>query len=215
MLVSEIFYSIQGESTHAGLPSVFVRLAGCNLRCAWCDTPYAQTPEGAKDLDVSAIVKEVKAFKCRLVEITGGEPLMQKDTKELVKRLVKEGFKVLIETNGSICLDGLDGLDAKAVKIVDVKCPSSGQAGTFLVENVKCLAPNDEVKFVIATRDDYEFAKKFLEEIVKDRTENILFAPVRPDLAPKDLAGWILKDRLNVRLQLQLHAYIWDGERGR
>ncbi|MDO8425969.1 MAG: radical SAM protein [Deltaproteobacteria bacterium] len=212
MFVSEIFLSIQGESTYAGLPCIFIRLAGCNLTCSWCDTSYAQVTEGSNELKIDEIVKEVKRYNCRLVEITGGEPLMQTDAGGLAKKLLDEGFRVLIETNGSV---SLEGLDKRAVKIVDIKCPSSGHGGSFLLKNLDYLTSDDEVKFVIGDRNDYDGAKKFLEEYIKDRTVNVLFAPVRPALEPKALADWILNDSLRVRLQLQLHTYIWDGERGR
>ncbi len=212
MIVSEIFKSIQGESSYAGLPCVFIRLAGCNLKCTWCDTPYARVPEGALELTVEEIVDKARFFDCRLVEITGGEPLLQKDTGRLARAFLDDGFSVLVETNGSISLDGLDG---RVVKIVDVKCPSSGHGGSFLMENLNFITPEDEIKFVIGDKADYEYARMFLEECLKDRTAKVLFAPVRPALDPKELAGWILKDCLSVRLQLQIHSYIWPGERGR
>jgi len=222
MLISEIFYSIQGESTYAGLPCVFIRLAGCNLRCAWCDTPYAREAEGGYapfgglemtvDEAVREMVREAVKYDCRLCEITGGEPLMQLESAETAQRLLDLGYTVLLETNGSA---PLAGLDKRIVKIVDVKCPSSGQAGSFLMENLGYITPEDEVKFVISGREDYEFAKRFLEEFLRDSTLKILFAPVTPDLIPKELAQWILKDGLPVRLQLQLHKYIWGNERGR
>lgn len=212
MLVSEIFLSIQGESTYAGLPCVFIRLAGCNLCCAWCDTPYARVPDEAREMSVEAVLNEARAYRRSLVEITGGEPLLQSESLSLAHRLLAEGYKILIETNGSV---SLKGLDRKIVKIVDVKCPGSGQAGSFLMENIEWITPDDEVKFVIGDRNDFEFAKKFMAEYIEDRTQNILFAPVKPALAPKALAEWIMKDGLKVRLQLQLHSYIWSNERGR
>ncbi|MFQ5441259.1 MAG: 7-carboxy-7-deazaguanine synthase QueE [Thermodesulfobacteriota bacterium] len=212
MLVSEIFLSIQGESTYAGLPCAFVRLAGCNLSCDWCDTSYARAGEGAEDMTVDGIVGEVERFNCRLVEITGGEPLLQEESGGLAVRLLDRGYTVLIETNGSV---DMKGLDARVIKIVDIKCPSSGHSGSFKVENLSSITPLDEIKFVIADRTDYEFAKRCLAELIEDRTDKVLFAPVRPGLAPGELADWILKDVLRVRLQLQLHAYIWEEGRGR
>ncbi len=211
MFVSEIFLSIQGESTYAGLPCVFVRLAGCNLRCSWCDTSYAWEREGARTLSVEEVLNEVKRYKNknRLVEITGGEPLIQPDALVLARTLLGEGYKVLIETNGSVSLEGVDNL---AVKIVDVKCPSSGHPGSFLMENLKRITPEDEVKFVIANRVDFDYARSFLENCLKDATRRVLFAPVKGTLDPKHLAGWILRENLLVRLQLQLHSYIWPGE---
>ena len=210
MQISEIFLSIQGESTYVGMPCIFVRLAGCNLACSWCDTPYARTTEDSKEMTIDDVLAEVRKFKPRLVEVTGGEPLMQAETKELVKRLVSEGYQTLVETNGSI---GLEGVDARAVKIVDVKCPSSGHAGTFVMANGKYITTEDELKFVIADAEDYDYAKRFIEECVKDITAKVLFAPVRPKLNPGDLADWILRDGLVVRLQIQLHNYIWEDGR--
>jgi len=212
MIVSEIFKSIQGESTFAGLPCVFIRLAGCDMKCTWCDTPYARVPDGALDLSVEEIVAKARFYGCHLAEITGGEPLQQKDTLSLASALLDDGFRVLVETNGSI---SLAGLDPRIVKIVDVKCPSSGHGGSFLMENLDLITPEDEVKFVIGDKPDYEYARRFVEECLKDRTDKVLFAPVRPVLDPKELAEWILKDCLPVRLQLQIHSYIWPGERGR
>lgn len=212
MLISEIFLSIQGESTYAGLACVFVRLAGCNLSCSWCDTPYARGVEDAREMTADEIVNEVKGFHCGLVEITGGEPLGQSGAKELAKKLLTAGLKVLIETNGSV---SLEGLSKRIIKVVDVKCPSSGHAGSFLMENLDYICPNDELKFVIATREDYEFARDFIEEFAGDKAGEVLFAPVSPGLDAKELAKWILEDCLTVRLQLQLHKYIWNDERGR
>lgn len=212
MYINEIFHSIQGESTYAGLPCVFVRLAGCNLACSWCDTPYAQTMFNAREMTVDEVIDEVKKHACRLVEITGGEPMMQDETPELAARLLDNGYTALVETNGSV---SFAELDPRVIKVVDIKCPSSGYAGTFLVDNLGSMTENDEVKFVVADRRDYEFAKKFIEEYLRDAALKVLFAPVAPGLAPKELADWILKDGLCVRLQLQMHKYIWGNERGR
>lgn len=211
MLVSEIFLSIQGESTYVGLPCIFVRLAGCNLECKWCDTPYARTPEGGQEMSVADVIKEVQKYDCWLVEITGGEPLHQNETKELAEKLAQLDYKVLIETNGSI---SFEGLDERLIKIVDVKCPSSGQEGAFLMDNLDYLTREDEVKFVIGDRGDYEFARGFVSDTLKDRVTRVLFAPVRPTLDPAVLADWILKDSLRVRLQVQLHSYIWTEGKG-
>ena len=209
MVVSEIFLSIQGESTYAGMPCVFIRLSGCNLDCNWCDTEYAKGADDGKKMTVDEAVSEVGKFKATIAEITGGEPLLQPEAKELATRLVSAGYIVLIETNGSV---PLDGLSEEVVKIVDVKCPGSGHDGSFLMENLKYITLKDELKFVLSDRADYEFAKQFVEEEVKDRTSNILFAPVKPRLEPSDLAAWILHDGIRVRLQPQLHSYIWDEE---
>lgn len=212
MLISEIFLSIQGESTYAGLPCVFVRFAGCNLSCAWCDSAFARTTDGARDLGTDEVLSEVRRSRCRLAEITGGEPLLQDGSRVIMQRLLDDGYVVLLETNGTV---SLSGLDRRLVKIVDVKCPSSGHAGSFLMENIEHLSPDDEVKFVIGDRVDYEFARDFVERYLKDRTLKILFAPVKTTLPPDVLAEWILKDGLSVRLQLQLHSYIWPDQRGR
>lgn len=212
MRISEIFLSIQGESTYAGLPCVFVRFAGCNLSCSWCDSGFARTVDGARDLTPDEVLSEVRRYSCRLAEITGGEPLLQEGARVIMQRLLDDGYVVLLETNGSV---SLAGLDKRLVKIVDVKCPSSGHAGSFLIENLGCLSADDEVKFVIGDRVDYEFARGFIEQYLKDRTLKVLFAPVKTTLKPDVLAGWILKDGLNVRLQLQLHSYIWPDQRGR
>lgn len=212
MQVSEIFLSIQGESTYAGLPCVFIRFAGCNLSCAWCDTGFARSAEGARELTAAEVLSEVRRFSCRLAEITGGEPLLQDGSRVIMQALLDDGYVVLLETNGSV---SLAGLDRRLVKIVDVKCPSSGHAGSFLIENLEYLSPDDEVKFVIGDRGDYEFARDFVEQYLKDRTLKVLFAPVKTTLKPDILAGWILKDGLTVRLQLQLHSYIWPDQRGR
>ncbi|MEK6759282.1 MAG: radical SAM protein [Deltaproteobacteria bacterium] len=212
MRISEIFLSIQGESTYAGLPCVFVRFAGCNLSCAWCDSGFARTIGGARELSADEVLSEVRRFSCRLAEITGGEPLLQDGSRVIMQRLLDDGYVVLLETNGTV---SLAGLDRRLVKIVDVKCPSSGHAGSFLIENLGHLLPDDEVKFVIGGRVDYEFARDFVERYLKDRTLKILFAPVKTTLKPDVLAEWILKDGLSVRLQLQLHSYIWPDQRGR
>ncbi len=205
MLISEIFVSIQGESTHAGLPCIFIRLQGCNLGCARCDTEYAQKPSGGREMSVDDVIKEVGRFNIRLVEITGGEPLVQEEVRGLVKRLLDMDYRVLMETNGSI---SLKGLDERLIKIVDVKCPSSGHGDSFLMENLERIGPRDEVKFVIGDRTDYEYAREFAVRHIAPKTDRILFAPLRPVLDPRELAGWILRDSINVRLQVQIHTYI-------
>lgn len=212
MKVSEIFLSIQGESTYAGLPCIFIRLAGCNLKCKWCDTAYAQVSEQSEDFSIKRIIDEAKKFKCKLIEITGGEPLLQKETPMLLDTLLKLGYEALLETNGSI---NLEPVPSNVIKIVDVKCPSSGHDGSFLMENIEFITPKDEIKFVIADKKDYEFARDFLETCIRDKTTKILFAPVHPGISAQELAEWILADGLKVRLQLQMHKYIWGEERGR
>lgn len=209
MQISEIFFSIQGESTYVGMPCAFIRLAGCNLECDWCDTDYAKSVEGASDMSIDEILVEVKKLNTKLVEVTGGEPMVQAETVELTALLLDEGYEVLIETNGSV---DMSPLDDRVVKVIDIKCPMSGHDGSFRMDNLGLINERDEVKFVIGDEADYEYAKRFMEENIQDRTLNVLFAPVKPDLAPSVLADWILKDGLHVRLQLQLHSYIWKEE---
>jgi 7-carboxy-7-deazaguanine synthase len=211
--VNEIFYSIQGESSFAGRPCVFVRLTGCNLRCSYCDTRYAY--DEGKDMPIEAILESVDAFSCRLVELTGGEPLLQPETPELVRKLLQRGFRVLVETNGSL---DIDLIDPRAVRIVDVKCPSSGECERNDPDNLKKLMPQDEVKFVIANRADFDYARSVLRMIPErpDSEGKILFSPVTlpgsDRQAARDLAAWILEEHLPVRLNLQLHKILWPGE---
>jgi 7-carboxy-7-deazaguanine synthase len=208
--VNEIFYSIQGESSYAGRPCVFVRLTGCNLRCSYCDTRYAY--EEGEDLEIEAIISRVRSYRCPLVEVTGGEPLMQAEASILISRLLDEGYEVLLETNGS---HDIGRIDHRCVRIVDIKCPSSGQAEHNDLENLARLTEKDELKFVIETREDYEYAKRTLE-LVKGKqpvAHRVHFSPVFGKLAPESLAGWILEDRLEARLHLQLHKIIWPPDR--
>ncbi len=214
MLINEIFFSLQGESTLAGLPCVFVRLAGCNLKCSWCDTESARGTEGATEMAVDEILGEVEKFSTGLVEITGGEPLLQDQTTILAGRFLQRFDTVLLETNGSIDISRVpDGV----IRVVDVKCPSSGVIDSFRMENLSLLTPLDEMKFVIADRGDYEFAREFISSMGETelRDDKILFSPVSGSLEARDLAGWILDDRLFARFQLQLHTVIWPGEKGR
>jgi 7-carboxy-7-deazaguanine synthase len=214
MLINEIFFSLQGESTLAGLPCVFIRLAGCNLDCSWCDTDYARSADGTVERTIDEILSEVEAFPAGFVEITGGEPLLQEETPELAARLLKRFERVVLETNGSI---DIGVVPEGVVRVVDVKCPSSGVIDSFRMENLPLLTPLDEMKFVIADRGDYEFAKEFISSMgsTRLRADKILFSPVSGSLEARDLAGWILDDRLFVRFQLQLHTLIWPGEDGR
>ena len=207
LTINEIFYSIQGESTYAGAPCVFVRLAACDLRCTWCDTPYAFT-EGAKRT-VADVVDTVMTFGCPLVEITGGEPLLQDDAYPLMADLLHRGLTVLLETGGHISVDRVPG---GVVKIIDVKCPGSGESARNHWPNLDLLGPADEVKFVIQDRADYEFARGVVERHqLAGRCAAVLFSPVHDVLPPRDLASWILGDGLLVRLQLQVHKYIWGA----
>ena len=208
LTVYEIYASIQGESTHVGRPCVFVRLAACDLRCRWCDTPYAFT--GGRKMPAADVVAEVERFDCKLVEITGGEPLLQRDVYPLIDDLLARGHEVLVETGGHIPIDDLP--DA-VVAIVDVKCPGSGEAAKMHWPNLEGLSAHDEVKFVIADRADYDYAKDVVSRHqLIDRAHAVLFSPVHGELAPAELAKWIIEDRLAVRLQLQAHKYIWSPD---
>ena len=204
LTVNEIFHSIQGESTRAGHPCVFVRLTACDLRCTWCDTPYA-FHEG-RSMSVDDVVKTVEAYGCPLVEITGGEPLLQDEVYPLMERLLDIGHTVMLETGGH---RPIDRVPAAVIKVVDVKCPGSGEADKNHWPNLDALAPHDEVKFVIADRADYEFAKDVVGRKLAGRRP-ILFSPVHGTLDPKTLSEWVLADRLPVQVQLQLHKLIWD-----
>ena len=209
--ISEIFFSIQGESTYAGLPSIFIRLAGCNLRCSWCDTEYAQESGDGKEFTLDEIMSEIGRFPCRVVEVTGGEPLHQEGTIKLLDRLVASGYETLLETNGAI---DLRPVNREVKKIIDIKCPSSGHADSFLLKNLDAITTQDEVKFIIADRKDYDFAKESVEKQLKGKSAAILFSPVSPQMNPRELARWILSDGITVRLQLQLHRLIWGEARG-
>ncbi len=208
LTINEIFYSVQGESTRAGLPCVFVRLAACDLRCTWCDTPYAFA-EGRK-MTVDEVVREVCDIDCGLVEVTGGEPLLQADVHPLMQRLLDEGKTVLLETGGHV---PLDRVPAAVVKVMDVKCPGSGESGRNRLDNLAWLTPGDEVKFVIADRTDYEFAREVVRAHGLGERVAVLFSPVHGSGVLQPLAEWILADTLPVRLQVQLHKYIWGPDR--
>lgn len=201
--VHEIFYSIQGESSYAGLPCVFIRLARCNLRCSYCDTTSALAK--GKELSIEDIIEEIGKYNCKLIDITGGEPLFQKQTPALIQELLHQGYKVLVETNGSLDI-GVIG--SQAITIMDMKCPSSGEADSNLFENLSKLSGKDEIKFVIGEHADYEWAKEILEQHSLISRCQVLFAPVHAILEPAQLAQWILDDKLNVRLQLQIHKYL-------
>jgi 7-carboxy-7-deazaguanine synthase len=208
LTVNEIFHSIQGESTHAGRPCVFVRLTACDLRCSWCDTPYA-FHEGRK-MSLDEVVDRVKAYDCPVVEITGGEPLLQKDSLPLMQRLLDGGFTVMVETGGH---RSIADVPAGVIRIMDVKCPGSGESHRNDWSNMEHLGATDEVKFVIKDRADYEFAKEVVARYgLPDRVRAVLFSPVHGVMDAKALAAWILEDRLPVRLQLQVHKYVWDAQ---
>ncbi len=206
LTVNEIFYSIQGESTRAGQPCVFVRLTACDLRCSWCDTPYA-FHEGSK-MSVDDVIARVEGYGCGLVEITGGEPLLQADVYPLMERLLAAGRTVMLETGGH---RSIERVPRDVRKIVDVKCPGSGESGKNDWANLSRLAPHDEVKFVIADRRDYEFARDVISRYdLGSRAAAVLLSPVHGALEPRLLSEWILADRLPARLQLQIHKYIWE-----
>jgi 7-carboxy-7-deazaguanine synthase len=207
LTINEIFHSLQGESTYAGAPCVFVRLTACDLRCTWCDTPYAFT-EGRRRT-VEQVVEEVEAFGCALVEVTGGEPLLQEDVYPLMEALLGRGMTVLLETGGQI---SVERVPEGVVKIVDVKCPGSGESARNHWPNLEVLAPADQVKFVIRDRADYEYARHVVRRhLLAETCAAVLFSPVHDVLAPRELASWILADRLPVRLQVQVHKYIWGA----
>jgi len=208
LTINEIFHSIQGESSHAGRPCVFVRLTACDLRCSWCDTPYA-FHEGRK-MAVDEVVDQVEAYACPIVELTGGEPLLQADVYPLMHRLLETGKTVLLETGGH---RSIADVPDDVIRIVDVKCPASGEADKNHWPNFDLLRLHDEVKFVIQDRVDYDFAKDVIDRHrLVDRCAAVLFSPVHGVLDPKLLAKWILNDGLAVRLQLQAHKYIWGAE---
>ena len=221
MYITEIFKSIQGEGTRAGLPCIFVRLTGCNLRCTWCDTAYAF--HGGQKMNLDEVLERVESLNRRsdgsaagvsLVELTGGEPLLQEEIYPLAERLLAADYTVMIETSGERFIGRLP---REVVKIVDVKCPDSGEPDTFDPRNLEVLAANDEVKFVISSRKDYEFAREFFREYrLAERVREVLFSPVHDDpngkwrgLEPRELVEWMLEDGLPVRLGLQLHKFIW------
>jgi 7-carboxy-7-deazaguanine synthase len=207
LTVNEIFYSIQGESTRAGQPCVFVRLTACDLRCSWCDTPYAFHEGTKRTLD--DVVHDVERFGCPLVEITGGEPLLQDDVYPLMQRLLASGRTVLLETGGH---RPIASVPREVIKIVDVKCPASGEAAKNHWSNLEALAPHDEVKFVIQDRGDYEFARDVVRRHdLTGRCAAVLFSPVHDVLHPKVLSEWMLADGVAARLQVQLHKYIWPA----
>jgi 7-carboxy-7-deazaguanine synthase len=204
--VNEIFYSIQGESSYTGWPCIFVRLSGCNLRCSYCDTQYAY--ETGEDMAIYDILARISGYNCSLVEITGGEPLIQQETADLIRHLLDKGYRVLLETNGSM---DIGVVDERCVRIVDIKCPSSGEMESNDLDNLKRLGERDELKFVIADRIDYEYAKEILDLALAGSPQSWIahFSPCFGKITLKELSQWILEDALNVRLHIQLHKYIW------
>jgi 7-carboxy-7-deazaguanine synthase len=208
--VTEIFHSIQGESSRVGLPTVFVRLTGCPLRCVWCDTDYAFS--GGESLTLADILQRVAAFDCKTICVTGGEPLAQKNCLPLLAALCDAGYSVSLETSGAL---DIGDVDPRVARIVDLKAPGSGEAAKNRWENLDLLTAGDELKFVLASREDYDWAVSACRQRrLFDRCP-VLFAPVQGQLDPAQLAQWILDDRLPVRFQLQLHKVLWDNAKGR
>lgn len=206
MVITEIFKSIQGESTYIGLPCVFVRFTGCNLRCHWCDTAYAF--HGGRKMSVDEVLAKVRQLGGKLVELTGGEPLLQQEICPLADRLLAEGYRVLVETNGE---RNIGQLPREVVKVVDVKCPGSGEEGKFCFDNLALLERKDEIKFVILTEDDYVYARDFLlKHKLHQYVDEVILSPVFGRLAPRSLAEWVLRDGIEARIGLQLHKLLWD-----
>ncbi len=203
MRITEIFHSIQGESTHAGLPCVFVRLTGCNLRCVWCDTAYAF--QGGREMSDEEILAEVRRYPCRRVEITGGEPLLQDGVHDLMRRLADEGYGVLLETGGSL---DASRVDPRVVKIMDLKCPGSGESGKNRWENLAHLTAQDQVKFVVRDRVDFDWACAVVRERDLTAKHAVLMSPVHGEMDPHVMAGWIIESGLDLRLQIQLHKVL-------
>jgi 7-carboxy-7-deazaguanine synthase len=207
--VTEIFRSIQGESTNAGRPCTFVRLTGCPMRCTWCDSEYTFT--GGEHVSIDEVLKQVRDFGCQLVEVTGGEPLAQREAFDLIKRLCDENYEVLIETGGYV---STEEVDQRAKIILDVKCPASGEAERNHWPNLTRLRPElDEVKFVIADRVDWDFARRVVDDYeLESRTRSILISPAWQQIDLQELANWILESGMNARMQLQMHKYIWGPD---
>lgn len=209
--ITEIFYSLQGESRTIGLPTVFVRLTGCPLRCTYCDTEYAF--HGGSKLSLEAILEQVASYKPRLVTVTGGEPLAQKNCWPLLEALCNQGYEVSLETSGAI---SVEGIDPRVIKVVDLKTPDSGEVEKNLYGNMSLLAKRDQVKFVISSRKDYDWASFKLDEYqLSNKVDDILFSPNFGHQDASELANWIVEDNLPVRFQLQLHKILWDDAAGR
>ncbi len=207
MKINEIFKGIQGETSYAGIPFLFIRTSGCNLRCRWCDTQYAY--DEGDDYSVEEVLKILGKYDCRNVVITGGEPLLQEDTPLLVEYLVNNGYRVLVETNGSV---DVSSLHPDAVKVLDIKCPGSGMTENMQWDNLRALSSIDEIKFIVADYNDYVWAKSVIRNYNLSAVCTVLIAPVFNRLEPRQVAEWIINDNLDVRLQLQLHKYIWGPD---
>ena len=208
--INEIYHSIQGESSFTGLPCIFIRLTYCNLRCSYCDSEYTFY-EGA-DMSIDEILNKIKNYSCKLVEVTGGEPLVQKGCIDLLQKLVDLDYKVLLETSGSLTIKDVP---KEVINIIDFKCPSSNMKKKNLWENINYLKVDDEVKFVIGNREDYEWAKNKIKKYNLTNTCKVLMSPIYKEIEPKMITEWILEDNLNIRFQVQLHKEIWpEEERG-
>jgi len=207
MRITEIFFSVQGESSHVGKPCVFVRLTGCGLRCVWCDTTYSYS--GGKEMTLEDVLAAVEKHPTRLVEITGGEPLEQDEAYPLMDSLLERNYTVMLETGGHV---RLDRVPTPIIKIIDIKCPDSGEGQTFCWENIALAAPHDEFKFVIASRRDYEWSRDVVRNRLRESSNTILFSPVHEQMPARQLAEWVLADGLPVRVQLQMHKYIWGAD---
>ena len=205
--INEIYYSVQGESTHSGCPCIFIRLTYCNLRCSYCDTEYAFYD--GKDMEITDIMSEIKRWDCNLLEVTGGEPLFQDGCIDLLNELVNSNYEVMLETGGSL---SISDVPKKVVKIVDFKCPSSGMVKKNLWSIVDDLQAHDEVKFVIGNREDFDWAKDRITEYSLDKICTLLFSPTFGEIDPQQIVEWILAENLPVRMQLQMHKMIWSPE---
>ncbi|HSE40114.1 MAG TPA: radical SAM protein [Acidobacteriota bacterium] len=210
MVITEIFKSIQGESSYAGLPCSFIRTTGCNLRCVWCDTQYAFY--GGKKMTIAEILEAIEPHQCNLVEITGGEPMLQEEVAQLSLRLLEKGHTVLIETGGAL---DVSSLPSDVIKILDIKCPDSGMSEQMNWQNLQFLGPKDEIKFVINSRKDYEWSIEVIKRYQLNEKNLILFSPVYQKMEAGQLAEWILADKLPVRFQIQLHKTLWGETPGR
>jgi 7-carboxy-7-deazaguanine synthase len=207
MRITEIFYSIQGESTYSGLPCVFIRTTGCNLRCVWCDTEYSFY--GGEEMSLEEILAKVAGYDCKLVELTGGEPMLQKEIYELSERLLAHGYTVLMETGGSL---DLSKLNPAVIKIMDLKCPGSGEVEQNFWPNLDILQPHDQIKFVIKDRHDYEWAIATMRKHRLEERFHLLISPVFNEMDYRRLAEWLLADGVKARFQVQLHKYIWPPD---
>ena len=206
--INEIYYSVQGESTHAGRPCIFIRLTYCNLRCTYCDTEYAFYD--GEDMEIVDIMKKIQQWDCNLVEVTGGEPLFQEECIDLLKKLVSSNYEVMLETGGSLSISDVPN---EVIKIVDFKCPSSAMEKKNLWSIVDNLQPHDEVKFVIGNREDFDWAKEKITKYFLDKICTLLFSPTFGEIDPQQIVEWILAENLPVRMQMQMHKMIWSPDK--